>query len=276
LKKIVPSRFKTLVKRMKQDVDNRRTTYTSKVIEFNFRLNFIKMQFNLLQHKISPSHYLITRYEKEGFKGLSYLSHGFPPVPKADLKPSDVLRIGYMGNINYPKGLAVVLKELHGLLLGKRITLHIYGEPYDLQYLNKIKKSMKQLPSDAIKLHGRYKNTFENLWKIFSSFDVLVFPSVWEENAPIVIREALLAGKPVIASKLGGVPEIVKDGINGLLFDPFKDTDLSDKVNNLLDDKGLLKKLHMGVEETKIDSMGIHSDKIYHLYEDVLNKTKLL
>lgn len=272
LRKLVPSRFKTLVKRIKQDVDNRRTTYTSKVIEFHFRLDFLKRQLNLLKYKISPSYYLIKRYEKEGFNGLYYLPHGFPPVPKVDLKLSNMLRVGYMGNINYPKGLAVVVNELYRLLLERSVKLVIYGQPYDLQYFNEIKKKIKQLPSDVVEFCGGYKNTFENLWKIFSSFDVLVFPSVWEENSPIVIREALLAGRPVIASHLGGVPEIVRDGSNGLLFDPLKDGDLQDKVENLLKDQELFKRLVKGAQGTEIDTIEEHADKVTRLYEGVLKR----
>jgi len=276
LKKLVPSRFKTLVKRIKQDVDNKRTTYTSKVVEFHFRLDFLKRQLGLLKYKISPSYYLIKRYEKEGFSGLNYFPHGFPPVPKVDLKLSKMLRIGYMGNINYPKGLAVVVDRLYSLLMERSITLVIHGQPYDLQYFNDIRKRIKQLPTGSVEFYGGYKNTFENLWKIFSSFDVLVFPSVWEENSPIVVRESLLSGRPIIASHLGGIPEIVKDGINGLLFDPFKESDLADKVKKLLDDNELRERLVKGAQETKVDTIEEHTDKIFHLYEDVFIETKAL
>ena len=270
LKRLVPYRFKTVAKRLKQDVDNRRTTYTSKAIEFNFRLNFLKKQFNLLKYRLSPSQYLIKRYEKEGFRDMSYLPIGLPPAPKIDLKPMSMLRLGYMGNINYPKGLAVVVKELLSLLQRGNLKLVIYGQPYDLYYFKKIKTKFENLSPDIVEFHGGYKNSFENLWRIFSSFDVLIFPSVWEENSPVVIREALLAGRPVIASHLGGVPEIVRDGINGLLFDPFKNGDLSEKVERLLKEPTLLKRLCKGAQETGIDNIEEHTDKVIRVYEDVL------
>jgi len=268
------SRFKMFAKEIKQEIGNGGTEYTSKVIEFHFRLDFLKRQFNLLHCKISPSLYLIRRYEKEGFNGFYYLPHGYPPVPRVDLKPSKTLRIGYMGNINYPKGLAVVIKEIYKLLQEGSVRLVIYGQPYDLQYFNKIRKEIKRLPSVAVELCGRYKNTFENLWKIFSSFDVLVFPSVWEENSPIVVREALLAGRPVVASNLGGVPEIVRDEINGLLFDPFKHGDLQDKVERLLKEPDLFARLVKGARDTKIDTIEEHTDKLIHLYKSIFVKSE--
>jgi len=270
LKKFIPGRFKGFVKEMKQDVDNKRISYTSRALEFNFRLNFLKRQFNLFKNKISPSRYLIKRYEKEGFKGIDYLPLGFPPVPKVESNFGNRLRLGYMGNINYPKGLSIVVKELVPLLRQKKIKLVIYGKPYDLQYFNEIKSVIAGIPSDTVKLYGGYKNSFEELWNIFSSFDVLIFPSVWEENSPIVVREALLAGKPVIASQLGGVPEIVKDGGNGLLFNPFKYGELRDKVERLSNDRELLKKLCSGALSTDIPTLEEHIDKVICLYEDML------
>ena len=52
--------------------------------------------------------------------------------------------------------------------------------------------------------------------KCFASIDVLVVPSIWPETSPIVIREALAAGVPVVASRIGGIPETVVDGVNGI------------------------------------------------------------
>lgn len=272
LKRFIPSRLKVLAKRIRQEGNVEKKTYISEIMEFHFRLNFLRKQFDLFNYRISPSWYLIKKYEKVGFHNISYLPHGFSLVPKIDVKLSDTLRIGYMGNINYPKGLSVVINELYSLLLEGNIKLIIYGKPYDLQYFNKIKKKIRQLNSNSVEFCGGYKNTFEELWKIFSTFDVLVFPSIWEENAPIVVREALLASKPVIASNLGGVPEIVKDEINGLLFDPFKEGDLLERVEKLLNDKQLLRRLVKGAHETKIDSIEEHTDKICRLYKDVLKK----
>jgi glycosyltransferase involved in cell wall biosynthesis len=48
----------------------------------------------------------------------------------------------------------------------------------------------------------------------------LIFPSVWYEGFPITILEALATGTPIIASAIGGIPEIVQHGVSGLLFEP--------------------------------------------------------
>ncbi len=105
---------------------------------------------------------------------------------------------------------------------------------------------------------------------MLSTFDVLLFPSVWEENSPIVLREALLSGKPVIASNLGGVPEIVEDGVNGLLFDPFKEGDLLEKTRRILGDRDLLKRLIEGAQEVKLDSLENHFEKVTGIYKSII------
>lgn len=66
---------------------------------------------------------------------------------------------------------------------------------------------------------------------------ILVFPSVWFEGFPNVIAKAMAHGKPVIGSNVGAIPEIIDDGITGLLFDPGGARDLSDKIRTLWDDE---------------------------------------
>ncbi len=77
--------------------------------------------------------------------------------------------------------------------------------------------------------------------------DALVVPSVWYENAPLVISEAFAAGLPVVASRLGGMAEAVRDGIDGLLFAPSDPGDLARVLRALATEPGLLDRLAAGV-----------------------------
>ena len=70
---------------------------------------------------------------------------------------------------------------------------------------------------------------------------------VWPENAPLVIQEAFLAGVPVVASRIGGIPEMVADGRNGLLFAAGDVDDLARTLTRLLDEPGLLDALRAGI-----------------------------
>jgi len=63
----------------------------------------------------------------------------------------------------------------------------------------------------------------------------LVLPSEWYENFPVTILEAFIASKPVIASRMGGLPYIVEEGKSGLLFEAANPEELAQKIQHLVD-----------------------------------------
>lgn len=80
---------------------------------------------------------------------------------------------------------------------------------------------------------------------------MLIFPSIWYENCPLVIHEAFLAGIPVIASRLGSIPEFIHDGKNGLLFNPGDSADLAEKLKTIITNPGLIERLANGIKRVK-------------------------
>jgi glycosyltransferase involved in cell wall biosynthesis len=89
-----------------------------------------------------------------------------------------------------------------------------------------------------------FKGTIENsqLPALIARAQVCVYPSHMEAQG-IVILEGMAMGKPVVASRTGPGPELVKDGVSGLLCDPFDPVSIADKVITLLRDKGLRQRL---------------------------------
>lgn len=71
----------------------------------------------------------------------------------------------------------------------------------------------------------------------------LVIPSMWFEGCPLVILEAMSFGLPVIASRVGGLPELVDDGVTGMLFEPGNSADLAEKMRTLWLDPELCQSL---------------------------------
>ena len=63
----------------------------------------------------------------------------------------------------------------------------------------------------------------------------LVLGSRWPENAPLIIIEARAAGCPIIAPRIGGIPELIEDGVDGILYAPNDEVDLRDAMKRLLD-----------------------------------------
>ena len=71
---------------------------------------------------------------------------------------------------------------------------------------------------------------------VFNRVDCVVVPSIWNENAPLVIHEALQARVPVITADVGGMAELVTDGVNGTLFVHRDERSLADAMQRVLDD----------------------------------------
>jgi glycosyltransferase involved in cell wall biosynthesis len=100
----------------------------------------------------------------------------------------------------------------------------------------------------------------------------LVVPSICYENAPMTVIEAMAVGKPVIASRIGGIPEMVRDGETGLLVAAGDVDQLREAMASLAGDARL--RAAMGSEgrlhAEKEFSLRIHLDRIAHLYGEAL------
>jgi GT2 family glycosyltransferase len=110
------------------------------------------------------------------------------------------------------------------------------------------------------------------LGAVLSGLDVLVVPSLWEENRPLVVQEAFLAGLPVIASAHGGLAEMVRDGVDGLLFRPGDAADLAAAMRRLVDDPALRERL--GRHAPAVPSMDEHVNALLAVYREAQQRVR--
>jgi len=114
----------------------------------------------------------------------------------------------------------------------------------------------------------------EDKLKAISSSDILVLPSKKEAQG-IVLLEAQAAGKPVIATRQGGIPYFIKDGENGILIDYGRPDQIANAVKKLLDNKEFREKLgKKGKEMARMFTWDIITQKILDVYESIINKKK--
>jgi glycosyltransferase involved in cell wall biosynthesis len=105
---------------------------------------------------------------------------------------------------------------------------------------------------------------------------LVVVPSEWHENSPLSILEAMAHAKPIVASRIGGIPELVRDGETGFLFNPKDAQELSSRIRTLLGDSDLRKKF--GREARRIAetqySLTRHGASLLSLYENLIAANK--
>ncbi len=240
---------------------------STSLAENKFRYELFKNQLLFPEFVLSPSVYLKRRYESEGFREITVLPLGLNATGKAEKLPfNGTLRIGYLGNIERHKGLLLMLEEMGKIRELDHIEIDIYGKPKDPVYHAEVKKLAKRSLRGKVAFHGTYRSGAD-LKAILAKMHLMVFPSLWEENYPLVIREALLQGVPVVASNIGGVPEAIKDGVNGFLFNPYEEGALAGRISYILSNPQILESITEGARNTEVESMEQHVAKVGDLYQ---------
>ncbi|MEM9773004.1 MAG: glycosyltransferase [Chloroflexota bacterium] len=242
-----------------------------KLLENQFRVAHFKKQLAYPKIVISPSYHLKKRYEQEGYSNIKELPLGFHPVKKVDyLDFNGKLKLTFIGNLARHKGLHVILNELFPLLTQNlNFELNVYGHTNDSIYLKMIRTLAQKFPPGRIIFHGRYDSK-KDMPHIFSNTHITIFPSVWEENHPLVLRESILYGIPVIASNLGGAPEIIKHMHNGLLFDPHNHGELAENLNMIYSNIDVLNNLRQNAITTEVETFDNHIFRLVNIYFEVL------
>lgn len=105
----------------------------------------------------------------------------------------------------------------------------------------------------------------KELHDLISKAKFSVYPSEWYENCPFSVMESIMFATPVIASKIGGLPELVQDGVNGILFEYKNKNDLKNKISELWYDDKKSAELSENCKKTKF----LDVDKYYHILVNV-------
>ncbi len=169
----------------------------------------------------------------------------FEGIRRSPRAPHAPLRLGYVGSLMVSKGASVLLDAL-ALLPRGSATLQVYGAFSAYHGDDRYREALgPRLHAEGVVHAGAVPH--EELPARLAALDVLVVPSIWLENAPLVIREAFACGLPVVASDLGGMAEAVQHERNGLLFRAGDAEDLARTLRRLVDEPALLPRLGAGV-----------------------------
>jgi glycosyltransferase involved in cell wall biosynthesis len=170
-----------------------------------------------LEWGISPAH-------------MRWMPLGAAPAPPRARVARTRRRLGYVGSLSPHKG-AHVLIEAARSLTHSDWTLDLFGNPsLDFEYTRRLHR----LAAGDARIRFRGLVAAGEQQDLWSSVDLLVVPSLWWENSPLVILEALAAGVPVVASRTGGVPELLSGGA-GVLVPPGDAAALRATLEDVLD-----------------------------------------
>ena len=118
--------------------------------------------------------------------------------------------------------------------------------------------------------HVHFLGWREDIWNILPVFDVFVLPSRNEGMGRVVV-EAMAAGKPVVASRVGGIPDLIEHGVNGYLFPSEDSGALAKAINKLISDKDLAKRMgDAGQKKSQQFSVASMVAKLDQLYRGLL------
>jgi glycosyltransferase involved in cell wall biosynthesis len=244
------------------------------------RMHYVKKVSHYVDKYIAPSHYLQRRFMTDfviPHEKIVYLDYGFDLTRFANDLPSfspknDVYTFGYIGTHIPAKGIQLLIEAFGQLTI--KAKLIIWGKPngYNTQALKKRCAQLSAAQQKCIEWRHEYAN--ENIMsEVFAHLDCLVVPSIWVENSPLVIHEALQAKIPVITANVGGMAEYIKDGINGLLFEHRNVNSLAAQMQTIATDPTLTNSLgstgYIGSEKGDIPSLEAHVDEMEKIYQAV-------
>lgn len=243
---------------------------------------------------ISPSHTLRDFFIKNGVSEdkVIYQKYGFNKnlitYKKREYSLDSKIRFGFLGRIIPSKGIKILTQAFKNL---PNETLRIYGS---------IGAEKRYMESKNIKFMGSYDNN--QIDSILQDIDVLIVPSTWLENSPLVIQEAFLAGIAVITSNIGGMKELLydkdlnyKDLLNlqmanknvagsdivsqnisqfsGFSFEVNNANDLENLITYIAKNPTILN--HINDNRVKVDSITKDAQSIMQHYKKILESKKL-
>jgi glycosyltransferase involved in cell wall biosynthesis len=208
------------------------------------RLAAARRVFDEVDLFVAPSPSIAEEFLRLGVEAakIRISDYGFVPLLRNARNGNDgsrrPLRIGYVGTLVWHKGVHVLIDAVRGLP-SDACELKIFGSPDVFpDYAAGLRASAAGLP---VRFMGAFDRA--RIADIYAQIDVLVVPSLWLENSPLVIHEAFMAGVPVVAARIGGIPDLVDDGRTGVLYNPASPVELQSALVGLIENPERLNEL---------------------------------
>ncbi|QHN08747.1 glycosyltransferase family 4 protein [Methanothermobacter sp. THM-2] len=228
--------------------------------------SYNKIQKTIISDKpdavTAPSKFVLDKLESEGlFRDAEKIV--LPNPIEGERKPCektyDVIDILFVGSLSKHKGPDILIKSFRKVE-GDNLRLRIAGKGPMEDELRKLAKG-----DDRIIFHGFLAG--DELESLYRMANLTILPSICFEAFGMVILESFMNSTPVIASRIGGIPELVRDGYNGFLFEPGNSHELCILIKKILDDPSILRELENGAyESTSLYDIDMIIDQLLDIY----------
>ncbi|MBL1211119.1 glycosyltransferase family 4 protein [Geminocystis sp. GBBB08] len=232
------------------------------------QMNLLRSWYFVFDLIVANSDYVKTAFEKENIKVSSVIYHGFPKQEtRSNL--SSIPLVGFAGRLVSEKGVDLLIKAFSDVVkVIPNAQLIIAGSGSEDKNLKNLIKELNL--NSSVEMLGyipqkKLGSTFNQVW-------VQVVPSLWAEPFGMVATEAMLREIPVIASKIGGLQEIVQDGITGILIPVGDRKALSSALIKLLSNVDLIEQMGKAAQKVALTKFTeeIMVEKFSQIYQKLL------
>jgi glycosyltransferase involved in cell wall biosynthesis len=211
-------------------------------IPMGSRKSYYRRQMEKTDAYVSPSEYMARAYIRAGFdpRKIHVIWNGIDAERYAAVKTEqeEKVRITFAGIFGPHKGVEYLIRAL-GLLKDEPVVLKLAGKGEEEPKYRALAEELGV--AEKITFLGKVDNA--QMIDIYRETDIFCLPAVSPENQPVTITEAMACGIPVIASRIGGVPELVEDGVTGYLAKPWDAEDLAEKIRMMVKDRKKMRQM---------------------------------
>ena len=246
------------------------------------RMAHVREMCDAVDYFVAPSMYLLRRFRDEfglSSEKLTYLDYGFDlrRLSGRRREPGEPFTFGFIGTHIPAKGVNHLIQAFGGIEGDARLRIWGRHQGNETKSLMAFAESLPDHARRGMQWMGEYLNA-DIVGDVFNQCDAIVVPSIWAENSPLVIHEALQARVPVITADYGGMAEYVRHEENGLLFahrDPYS---LAVQMQRLVDDQDLARRLglkgYLQSSTGDVPSIGEHVRALEKLYDMALSSRR--
>lgn len=204
---------------------------------------------------ICPSRFIKDKLDSDSvLREKTLVLHNFVEITKSekDLQKEDYIL--YFGRFSEEKGITTLLEVCKKL---KDIKFHFAGS-------GPLEKEISKISN--IELRGFLSGT--QLTDEIRKAKLVVFPSECYENCPFTVMETQLCGTPILASNLGGIPELMQNGVSGELFEAGNAEELIKKIDKLWKSPQIIKSYEENCKKVEFDTLEQYTKRMVEIYKN--------